>query len=210
MVVESWSRVRSGSVDDAQKCSLLIRGRGYSGQLRASGRGKVAKEKTARKGPALPSSCNNAASRYFGSGPRGLRRVNMAERLQARGKAAGVDSRAPKGKVAAGCWCVVPLEEPSLFEESPSATCQPLAGIDSLSCCGGKRGAERGGPVAKQSVKKARRLANGRNAIRPMRLGRRCVVRWNGDGYCSPNNELLLDLPAVSAGIVPGRLEAMG
>lgn len=28
-------------------------------------------------------------------------------------------------------------------------------GIDSLSCCGGKRGAERGGPVAKQQRKKS-------------------------------------------------------
>lgn len=52
----------------------------------------------------------------------------MAEGLRARGKAAGVDSRAPKEKVAVDLECVVPLEEPSAFEESPSATCQPLAG----------------------------------------------------------------------------------
>lgn len=33
----------------AQKCKPLIRGRGYSGQLRASGRGKVVKEKNCTK-----------------------------------------------------------------------------------------------------------------------------------------------------------------
>lgn len=169
------------------------------------------------KNPALPwgvlrresKSCN-AAFRYFGSGPRGLRTVNMgskvAPKMRARGKVCqGVQSRAKTNGGLGAALCG--LTSPACSSSRPVRLVRRRLGDDScwrllVAAANGGRsevGLLSSGRMGKKNV----RVGPGwlGNAIRPMRQ----ADEMSTDSCNSRNKLLAGKMPAVRRGSRPGR-----